>query len=186
MSEAAKKKLSLALKGKKHPHKGHPVSLDTKRKISAALRCHARSHGTCHKVKPQTAHKIERRLIKALHQKPGAKKCPANKIGRHNRVTDRTTSHIHRHVMHNVRKQARHDRKVQTPRWEHLVETMPAKKGRRLLRLEREWRKRERSVHQARLHCHTAHRKAAPKIKKRRQCPKGQQKRRPVRSRIKG
>lgn len=173
LSEEAKKKISAALKGKKHHHKGHPLSLATKRKISEAAKCRARERGTCAKRKPETAHRIEKRLLKNLHQHPSKKSCPAGKDHRHSKATARRTAHLHRHVMHHVRRDQRQRRKELTPRWEHLVNTLPAKRGRRLLRLEREWHKRERQVHAKRKACHIAHRKAGPKIKKHPQCPHG-------------
>lgn len=184
LSAEQKKKISAALKGKKHPHKGHRLDLATRRKISESLRCRAAERGTCYKRKPETAHRIEARLIKKLHQNPAKqKKCPAPKEHRHSKGKDRRNAHIHRHVMHHVRRDQRQHRRENTPRWVHLVHTLPAKRGRRLLHLERAWRRRERAIHKARVHCHVAHRKAGPKIKKRPQCPHGRK--RVYRSRIK-
>jgi len=40
MSAKARENISKALKGKKHPHKGHSPSADTRAKIAAALRAH--------------------------------------------------------------------------------------------------------------------------------------------------
>lgn len=40
MSAKARENISKALKGKKHPHKGHSLTADTRAKISAALRAH--------------------------------------------------------------------------------------------------------------------------------------------------
>lgn len=174
LSAEAKKKISLALKGKKHHHKGHPTSLATKRKISAALKCRAAERGTCRPVKPETAHRIEKRLIKSLHTHPSLKPCKASSNHRHSKAGARRTAHIHRHVTHHVKRDQRQRRKENMPRWEHLVHTLPAKRGRRLLRLEREWRKRERHNHKARLNCHVKARHSTGKgTKKHPQCPHG-------------
>lgn len=179
LSAEARKKISLALKGKKHAHKGHAVSLETKRKISEALKCHYATHGTCYKPHRPSAHREAKRLQKKLHDNPlKGKKCPANKSHRRDRVTKRKASHIHRHVMRSVRKGQRHYRKTWLQRWEHLAHTRPHSIEARVIRLDREWKKRERALHQARLHCHTAHRKMHHhKMKTRPACPRGQRKR---------
>lgn len=49
-SPATRAKISRALKGKKHPHKGHPESAATRAKISAALRGRHRAHHKAHKA----------------------------------------------------------------------------------------------------------------------------------------
>jgi NUMOD3 motif len=171
LSAAQKAKLSAALKGKSHP--GRKMTLEQRRKLSEALKCYYAMHGTCKHPKPQTAHQIEKSLLKKLHQHPaGAKKCPAGMTHRHGHVTPRRLAHQRRTVMRHVRAGHRQHRIQRMPRWRHLVDTLPAKRGRRLLRLEREWRKRSRKLHGARLQCHIAHRHAGPKIRQRRQCPK--------------
>lgn len=81
---AHRAKAKTSRKGRKHPHKGHPMSAATREKISEALKRYHRSHRKAARRKAHKKKRVTHHKIRATHHKtrvPHHRKASAHHAG---------------------------------------------------------------------------------------------------------